>query len=70
MNKLMEFLHAKFRAFFDFWARFTGTETKWYRDGKLQVNWPIVTFMLFVMFLAVLLLPSGLADIFNWYWYE
>lgn len=66
----MQSLIRVFRAFFGWWANLTGTETKWYNDGKFQVNWPIVTFMLFVMFLAALLLPTGIADIFGWFWYE
>jgi len=38
----------KIREFFVWWANLTGTKTKWYRDGKLQVSWPVVSFWLFI----------------------
>jgi len=38
----------KIREFFVWWANLTGTKTKWYRDGKLQVSWPAVSFWLFI----------------------
>jgi len=49
-----------FKKFFDWWGDLTNTEYKHYNDGKFGVNWPIVTFGLFFMFLMVLLLPGGL----------
>lgn len=61
----MDKVFAAFKAFFAWWADLTGTRYVHYKDGDFGVNWPIVTFMLFVILLMALFLPSGILDYFG-----
>jgi hypothetical protein len=60
MDKLMGFLMKVFTGFFDWWGNLTGLGTKSYFDGKLIVNWKVISIPLILMALMVLFLPGGL----------
>jgi len=60
----MAVLHKGLTTFFDWWGNLTGLETKYYFDGKLVVNWKVISPMIILMIVMVLFLPSGLVDSF------
>lgn len=60
MDKLIAKLMAGFTAFFDWWGNLTGLGTKSYFDGKLNVNWKVISVPLILIVLMVLFLPGGL----------
>lgn len=60
----MAALQAGFTKFFDWWGNLTGLGTKTYFDGKLVVNWKVISPMLILIVLGVLFLPSGIVDSF------
>ena len=65
MDKLMKVLQTALRAFFARWELLTGLRTKQYtiKSYEFSVNWPLVTFALFVIgaFVAFVTLPLVLA---------
>lgn len=60
LDKLMAKLQGAFTKFFDWWGNLTGLGTKTYFDGKLIVNWKVISPMLILIALMVLFLPGGL----------
>jgi hypothetical protein len=60
MDKLMNALMNGFTAFFDWWGDLTGLGTKSYFDGKLIVNWKVISVPLLLIALMVVFLPGGL----------
>jgi len=55
----MGWLLEKLENFFDWWGKFTGTKTTYYRVGGrvIGVNWSIVTFVVAIWIAMLLFLP-------------
>lgn len=60
LDKLMAYLHAGFDKFFTWWGDLTGLGTKTYFNGKLVVNWKVISVPIILIILMVVFLPGGL----------
>ena len=55
MDRVISWLMQNLTAFFAWWADKTGTETKHYDHWPHQVNWPIVSFVIFLWVLLIVI---------------
>jgi hypothetical protein len=72
MDKVMAFLMKYVGGFMAWWKDITGLEYRTYNMwllGPTGVSWAPVSFGLLVIVLMALLLPTGLADRWGWFWY-
>jgi hypothetical protein len=68
MDRLMLFLMKYIGGFMEWWKKLVPIPSTTV-FGK-EVKWSVISFPIFIILLMILLLPTGLADMFGWFWYD
>lgn len=68
MDKFMAVLHKYIGGFVTWWKNLTGLETKVYFNGKLPVNWGVISIPIIMMLGMVFFFKGGLLDYWGLLW--